>query len=130
VGNKVAQSKALSKKGLVIGTVIALVMGTAFTLLSSGMSLIVTFVPWVIFVWLVYVWLYVNKTELPNSSAVFPLLLSAFAVQFLHLAKEFAAVCDQISIAVQWQTLFRSPLCRFPILFVVYGAIGNATAHA
>ena len=41
-------SNVLGTKDLVIGTVIALVMETLFTLLSSGMSLIVTFVPGII----------------------------------------------------------------------------------
>ena len=47
-------SDVLSKKDFVIGTVIALVMATIFTLLSSGMSLIVTFVPGIVFSWLRY----------------------------------------------------------------------------
>ncbi len=53
-------SAVLSKKDVVIGTVIALVMGTTFTLLSSGMSLTVTFVSGVVFSWLTYVWLFVE----------------------------------------------------------------------
>jgi len=53
-------SAVLSKKDVVIGTVIALVMGTTFTLLSSGMSLTVTFVSGVVFSWLTYVWIFVE----------------------------------------------------------------------
>src|SRR4051794_6233566 len=37
------QSAVLSTTDLIVGTIIALVMATVFTLLSSGMSLIVTF---------------------------------------------------------------------------------------
>ena len=39
--NNVTLSKALTKKGLVMGTLIALVMSTAFTLLNLEVSLIV-----------------------------------------------------------------------------------------
>ncbi len=79
----------LSKKDVVIGTVIALVMGTTFTLLSSGMSLTVTFVSGVVFSWLTYVWLFVKKTKLPNDSEFLPLFFALLAVQFIHFAEEF-----------------------------------------
>ena len=45
---KAINSEILSKKDLLIGTIIAIFIGTMFTLLSSGMSLIVTFVPGIV----------------------------------------------------------------------------------
>jgi hypothetical protein len=62
----------LRTKDLVIGTVITLVMGTVFTALSSGLSLIVTFVPGIVFTWLTFVWLYLKKTKLPSGSEFLP----------------------------------------------------------
>jgi hypothetical protein len=56
------------------------VLGTTFTLLSSGMSLIVTFVPGVIVTWLTYVWLFVRQTRLPNGSGFLPWFFSLLAV--------------------------------------------------
>lgn len=82
-------NEILSKKDLIIGTVIILVMGTTFALLSSGMSLIVTFIPGLIFTWLTFVWLFMKKTKLPSSSEFFPYFFGLLAVQFLHFAEEF-----------------------------------------
>ena len=83
------QSGALSKTDLIIGTIIALVMATAFTLLSSGLSLIVTFVPGIVVSWLTYVWLYLNKRHLPSGVVFLPVFFVALAVQFIHFAEEF-----------------------------------------
>ena len=83
------RSEVLSKTDLIIGTVIAFLMATAFTLLSSGLSLIVTFVPGIVFTWLTYVWLYINKHHLPSGVEFLPVFFLALAVQFIHFAEEF-----------------------------------------
>ena len=87
-------SNVVGTKDFVIGTVIALVMATLFTLLSSGMSLIVTFVPGILFSWLMYGWLFVKKVELPTSSAFLPLFFALLTVQFIHFAEEFTTKFD------------------------------------
>ena len=63
---------ALSTTDFVIGTGIALAMGASFSLLSSGLSLIVTFVPGVILAWLVYGWIYVKRMTLPSKRSAPP----------------------------------------------------------
>jgi hypothetical protein len=149
-------SEVLSKKDVVIGTVIALVMGTTFALLSSGMSLIVTFVPGVVFTWLTYVWLFAKKTKLPNGSEFLPLFFALLAVQFIHFAEEFATgfrtkfpslyggmpYSDNLFVSFNMIAYFVFALTcilvftknlRFLLLpslfFIIYGAIGNAISH-
>ena len=84
-----SRSEVLSKADLIIGTVIAFLMATAFTLLSSGWSLIVTFLPGMVFAWLTYVWLYKTRATLPAGSEFLPVFFVALAVQFIHFAEEF-----------------------------------------
>ena len=149
-------NSVLGKKDLVIGTVIALVMGTVFTLLSSGMSLIVTFVPGVVLTWLTYAWLYTQKTSLPDGSEFIPVFFVALAVQFLHFAEEFATGFRTTfpllyGGAPYPETLFvifnMFAYCIFTLtcilaftrnlrfllvpclFFIIYGAIGNAISH-
>ena len=154
--NKATLNESLSKKDLVIGTVIALAMGTTFTLLSSGMSLMVTFVPGVVVTWLVYVWLYAKKTKLPDGADFLPLYFTTLAVQFLHFAEEFTTgfrtqfpllyggepYSANLFVIVNMVSYFIFTLAcilvftkslRFllvPMLFyIIYGAIGNAISH-
>jgi len=149
-------SNVVGTKDFVIGTVMALVMATIFTLLSSGMSLIVTFVPGVVFSWLVYAWLFVKKVELPTSSAFLPLFFALLAVQFIHFAEEFVTgfsskfpllysgmpysadlfvTFNMVSYAIfaLGCILALTTNLRFllipPLFFIMYGAIGNAIAH-
>ena len=149
-------SNVVGTKDFVIGTVIALVMATIFTLLSSGMSLIVTFVPGVVFSWLVYAWLFVKKVALPTSSTFLPLFFALLAVQFIHFAEEFVTgfsskfpllysgmpysadlfvTFNMVSYAIFALAciLALTKNLRFllipPLFFVMYGAIGNAIAH-
>ena len=149
-------NNTLSKSDLMIGTVIALVMGIIFTSLSSGMSLIVTFVPGLVFTWLVYVWLYIKKTRLPGASEFLPMFFVALAVQFIHFAEEFTT-----GFYTKFPLLYSGPpysvnlfvifnmvayfiftlacilvftrnlrFLMLPVLFyIVYGAIGNAISH-
>jgi hypothetical protein len=149
-------NNTLSKGDLIIGTVIALVMGTIFMSLSSGMSLIVTFVPGLVFTWLAYVWLHVKKTKLPDAAEFIPVFFVALSVQFIHFAEEFttgfytkfAVLYGGAPYSVDLFVIFNmvayfifTLACvlvftrnlRFlllPVLFyVIYGAIGNAISH-
>jgi len=154
--HQVISSNMVRTRDFVIGTIIALVMGTLFTLLSSGMSLIVTFVPGIIFSWLMYAWLFVKKVELPTSSAFLPLFFALLTVQFIHFAEEFTTKFDTkfpllyggmpysdtffvtfnmiayavfaLACIVAFTKNIRFLL--FPALFfIMYGAIGNAISH-
>lgn len=156
VENKAATNEVLSKKDLIIGTVIALVMGTTFALLSSGMSLLVTFVPGIVVSWLAYVWLYVKKTKLPNGAEFLPVFCALLSVQFLHFAEEFttgfrakfpllyggAPYSESLFVVFNMLAYFiftvacilaftkRLRFLLVPVLFyIVYGAIGNAISH-
>ena len=149
-------SEVLSKTDLIIGTVIALVMATAFTLLSSGLSLIVTFVPGIIVAWLTYAWLYMDKRRLPSGATFLPVFFVALAIQFIHFAEEFATgfrtsfpllyggqpysadlfvmfnmaayFIFSLTCILVFTRSFRFLLvpCLF---FIIYGAIGNAISH-
>jgi hypothetical protein len=146
----------LSKRDLVIGTVIALAMASVFVTLSSGRSLLVTFVPGVAFAWAVFVWLYVRQIPLPRADAFVPLFFAALGIQFVHFAEEFltdfrtffptlyggAAYGDELFVVFNMASyamftfacllVFYGGLRFFlvPVLFfVVYGAIGNAISH-
>jgi hypothetical protein len=149
-------NEALSTRDLIIGTVIALIMGTIFISLSSGMSLIVTFVPGLVFTWLVFVWLYTKRISLPDASKFLPVFFVALSVQFIHFAEEFttgfytkfALLYGGTPYSVNLFVIFNmvayfifTLACvlaftrnlRFlilPVLFyIVYGAIGNAISH-
>jgi hypothetical protein len=155
-GRIAAPYAPLTKTDLAIGTVIAVVMATVFTTVSSGLSLIVTFVPGLVFAWLVFVWLYVAKRQPPAASAFLPIFFLALAVQFLHFAEEFVTgfrsdfpelyggmpytanlfvTFNMVSYSVftvACLLAFTRGLRFFlipPLFFVVYGAIGNAIAH-
>jgi Protein of unknown function with HXXEE motif len=150
------QSEVLSKTDLIGGTVIAFLMVTAFTLLSSGLSLIVTFVPGIVFAWLAYVWLYKTRTTLPAGSEFLPVFFGALAVQFIHFAEEFltrfrvhfpllyggAPYSEDLFVTFNMVAYFMFTLTcilvftkslRFllvpALFFIVYGAIGNAVSH-
>ena len=150
------QSGALSKTDLIIGTIIALVMATAFTLLSSGLSLIVTFVPGIVVSWLTYVWLYLNKRHLPSGVVFLPVFFVALAVQFIHFAEEFTTGFRSSFPLLYGGTPYSADLfvsfnmaayCIFGLtcilvftrnlrfllvpclFFIIYGAIGNAISH-
>jgi hypothetical protein len=154
--NTAAFNNVLTRKDLVLGTVIALVMGTVFTRLSSGLSLIVAFVPGVAFTWLTYAWLYIRKVKLPSGAEFLPIFFVALAVQFIHFAEEFATgfamkfpslyggapysdtlfvTFNMVSYSIFTLTCILVFIrgIRFllvpSLFFIVYGAIGNAIAH-
>ena len=153
---KLTMNQTLSKKDLILGTVIALIMGTVFVSLSSGMSLIVTFIPGLVVTWLIYVWLYVKKIELPDGTNFLPVFFAALSVQFIHFAEEFTTgfytkfpllyggspYSMNLFVIFNMVAYFIFTLAcilvftrslRFlmmPVLFyIVYGAIGNAISH-
>ncbi|HEU5103162.1 MAG TPA: HXXEE domain-containing protein [Roseiflexaceae bacterium] len=153
---EVENSNVLSRQDLIIGTAIALVLGATFTLLSSGLSLIVTFIPGVIVSWLTYIWLFVQRTTLPSGSEFLPLFFALLAVQFIHFAEEFITgfraafpslyggepysanlfvIFNMISYCVFALTciLVFTKQLRFlfvpSLFFIIYGAIGNAISH-
>ena len=146
----------LSKADLIIGTVIAFVMATAFTLLSSGLSLIVTFVPGIVFAWLTYVWLYITTNATCQGSEFLPVFFLALAVQFIHFAEEFITgfrtsfpllyggtpYSEDLFVTFNMVAYFMFTLTcilvftkslRFllvpSLFFIIYGAIGNAISH-
>ena len=149
-------NEPLSKRDFIIGTVIALVMGIIFTSLSSGMSLIVTFIPGVVVTWLVFGWLYLKQTKLPLGSDFLPIFFMALSVQFIHFAEEFTTgfytkfpllyggtpysqnlfvifnMTAYFIFTVASILVFTKNL-RFlliPALFYIcYGAIGNSISH-
>lgn len=148
--------EAWNKRDLVLGTAIALIMGTMFTILSSGMSLVVTFVPGIVLTWLAYVWLYVRKAKLPEVAQFLPHFFSLLAVQFVHFAEEFttgfrirfpelyggAAYSADLFVTfnmVAYCLFSLSCILAFTkklrfllvpaLFFVIYGAIGNAISH-
>jgi hypothetical protein len=146
----------LSGRDLAIGTVIALLMATAFTTLSSGRSLLVTFVPGVVFAWAVTAWIYARQIPLPRTDAFVPLFFATLGVQFVHFGEEYlsgfrtffpslyggAAYANDLFVVFNMASyaIFTSACLlvfygglRFfliPVLFfVIYGAIGNAISH-
>ena len=154
--NKTTSGETLGKKDFIIGTVIALVMGTTFTLLSSGKSLLVTFVPGIVITWLTFAWLYKKQIKLPDGPAFFPLFFATLPWQFIHFAEEFTTgfrsqfpllyggtpYSDNLFVTFNMLSYFIFTLAcilvftrglRFllvPILFyIIYGAIGNAISH-
>jgi hypothetical protein len=155
-GPTATNSDVLSKTDLIIGTVIELVMATAFTLLTSGLSLIVTFVPGIVVAWLTYVWLYLDKRHLPSGATFLPVFFVALAVQFIHFAEEFttgfrtnfpllyggtpysadlfvtfnmaAYFIFSVTCILVFTKSFRFLLVP-SLFFIIYGAIGNAISH-
>lgn len=154
--NTTTEHAGLSQQDLVIGTILALVMGMVFSRLSSGLSLLVTFVPGIVITWLVYLWLYVKQITLPTGATFLPLFFTTLAVQFLHFAEEYTTgfntqfpllyggvpystnlfvTFNMLSYAVFTLSciLVFTKNLRFllvPVLFfVIYGAIGNAISH-
>jgi hypothetical protein len=151
-----AGRNVLSPKDMAVGTVIALVMCAVFITLSSGRSLLVTFLPGLGVAWSIYAWMFLKKIELPRAEAFVPLFFVGLAIQFLHFSEEFITdfrtffpvhyggtpysnnlfvVFNLLSYAIFTTAcvlvFFRNVRFLFmPVLFfIVYGALGNAIAH-
>ncbi len=67
-------------------------MATTFTLLSSGPSLLVTFVPGVALAYALF-WTTCWR-QMPEPSRILPIYLIALAVQFLHFTEEYLTRFD------------------------------------
>jgi len=152
-----SKNQRLTKKEFVIGTIIAVVLLTAWIIGSSGMSLIATFVPGLIFAWTLFAILYFKQIELPDYNIFLPLYFLALGWQFIHFAEEFMTNFKEIFpttyggqpysnntfVAFNMSSYFVfiiSPVLVYfkglkfllvPVLFfTVYGALGNAIAHS
>ena len=154
--NPITPGRTLSRRDLIAGTLIALAMGAVFTTLSSGASLLVTFVPGMAVTWLVFVRLYVKQTVLPEGAAFLPVFFATLAVQFIHFAEEYttgfpvkfpvlydgAAYSDNLFVIFNMASYFvftvacllaftrKLYFLLIPVMFyIIYGAIGNAISH-
>ncbi|OBB96479.1 HXXEE domain-containing protein [Mycobacterium sp. 852002-40037_SCH5390672] len=139
-----------------IGTAIAVLMAIGFTRISSGRSLIVTFVPGVVISWLVTLWMFVQHVALPAADHFLPYFFTALIVQFLHFAEEFrtdfktffpvlyggTAYSDNLFVTFNMAAYAVFTTCALSVFyldaryllmpalfFIVYGAIGNAISH-
>lgn len=146
----------LNKHDVAVGTVIVIVLCATFSWLSSGASLLVTFLPGAAVAWLTLVHLYRSRQELPDVATFLPVYVLTLSIQFVHFAEEFVtgfptdfallyggkpydvdlfivfnmtAYCVFAAAAVLAFTK-RLGLLLVPVLFfLMYGAIGNAIAH-
>ncbi len=128
-------------------------MITGFSYFSSGLSLILTFVPGVILALLFY-FLTVYKKQ-PNPDKILPIYLFALGIQFLHFAEEyvtgfnhkFPALFNGSAYPINTFVIFNmcayfmfilgaimlykkiKPPMIIPLFFVMYGIVGNAISH-
>jgi hypothetical protein len=139
-----------------IGTALAACMAIGFTRISSGRSLILTFVPGVAVTWLVLLWMYLQHVDLPAAANFVPYFFAALVVQFLHFSEEFRTdfktffpnryggtpYSDNLFVTFNMAAYAAFTSCcllvfyldarylLIPVLFfIVYGAIGNAISH-
>jgi len=150
------QLNFVQKKDIAIGTVIALAMGTFFTI-AGGLPLMITFVVSLGFTWFVFFYSFKKKTKLPELSDFMPLFFLTLSWQFIHFSEEFmtgfrtkfpglynsAEYSNEKFVLVNMGSYavftlacvlaFKRQLnfLLVPVLFfIVYGAIGNAIAHS
>jgi hypothetical protein len=146
----------LTRKDLFIGTGFALLMLLVFIKISSGLSLIVTFVPGLAFTYALYACIYAKRIPIPAEGMLAPLYFITLAIQFLHFMEEFStgfqaqfpqlysggAYTNELFVSINMVSYFIFTLSAvlvfykqihfllFPMLFfIVYGAMGNAIAH-
>lgn len=81
----------LSSKDLVLGTALAIIMGTVFAKLG-GRPLLVTFVPGLIVGWILFVRIFLKMNALPAARAMFPIYFLTLGCQFIHFAEEYLTV--------------------------------------
>lgn len=154
--DKSARGNYLDKRDFFAGTAVALLLLIAWTLGSSGGSLIATFVPGVASAWCLFALLYVRRIALPAPAAFLPLYYLGLGWQCIHFAEELMTGFNSRFPAMYGGAPYRTttfvifnlasylvfaispPLVymrgrRFlmvPLLFfVVYGMVGNAVAH-
>ena len=131
-------------------------MALFFIMLSSGYSLLVTFIPGLLFAWLVFFTLYYKKINIPKGSNFVPVYFIALAVQFLHFTEEYYfqfynkfpvlyhGSPYSVGLFVAFNMLSYSiftiacilvfykniKFLLMPVLFfIVYGVLGNAISH-
>jgi len=140
-------------KNAIIPVIIALTMITGFSYFSSGLTLIVTFVPGVILALFFYFLTFYKK--FPKPKRIIPLYLLALGIQLLHFTEEFLmgfnhrfpALFSSPEYSIELFVAFNmfayflflmgaifiqkeiKPPIIIPLFFVVYGTIGNAIAH-
>jgi hypothetical protein len=140
-------------KNILLPTLIAIVMISIFSYMSSGLSLIVTFVPGVILAYIFY-FLFCYKSN-PKSSEILPLYILGIGFQLLHFAEEHATDFDihfgqlfggepyghnlfvsfnMISYCmflVGGYAIFKGfkPLMIIAMFFIAYGMLGNCIGH-
>ena len=146
----------LTKKDVLIGSAIAIFMGSVFIYIG-GTALLATFIPALLVAWLVFIGLYFKSVSLPKGTVFVPLFMVGIAWQFLHFTEEFSnhfsdlfpvlygapAFSHEKFIAINMISYFLFTLAtvlvfakglRFlmiPVLFfVIGGALGNAIWHS
>jgi hypothetical protein len=146
----------LTPADLAVGAIIAACMAAVIMLISSGISLIVTFLPGVIFSYTVLLLMWRNRKPLPPPRRFLPVFFLALSLQFLHFAEEFTTgfagrfphlyggnpysptLFVQINM-ISYALFVLSALAAFvfglrrvlmpAVFFVLYGVLGNAIAH-
>jgi hypothetical protein len=151
-----ATTWALTRHDVAVGTVMVLALSATFSWLSSGASLLVTFLPGAAFAWLTLVHLHRSGRELPDTATFLPAYVLTLSLQFVHFAEEFVAgfATDfallyggrpydvDLFVVFNMSAYFvfaaaavaaftkRVGFLLVPVLFfLLYGAIGNAIAH-
>lgn len=152
-----SKNQRLTKTDFVVGTIIAFILLTLWIFASSGMSLIATFVPGLVFTWLLFAILYFKQIELPDYNIFLPLYFLTLGWQFIHFSEEFMTNFKELFPSAYGgqpysnNTFVSFNMCSYfvflitpvlvyfkglkflfvPVLFfIVYGALGNAIAHS
>lgn len=85
---KSSDERKITQRDMIIASVLTIIMGSFFTYLSHGKSLLVTFLPGLACAWSIYLLMFVKKISLPQTEKFTPIFLIALAAQFLHFAEE------------------------------------------
>ena len=143
----------MSQSKLLVPILMAAGMIAVFVAISSGMTLLVTFVPGVV-VALVFYFLTCYQRQ-PPPDRILPLYLVGLAIQMLHFAEEllndfgvrFPALLGADPYPTDLFVLFnmvayagflggaiiifnrKQSLMMIPLFFIIYGMMGNAIAH-
>ncbi|MGL4766583.1 MAG: hypothetical protein ACRCV6_00640 [Formosimonas sp.] len=150
------EQRLIGRRDVWLGSMMALALEVFYFHLSSGASLIATFVPGFAFAWLVFIWMYWKRVSIPRTAEFMPAFLAVLAIQFLHFAEEFLTdfktfypvhygglpYSNELFVTFNMSAYAVFALAcvlaiqvglRFllvPVLFfVMYGALGNAIAH-
>ena len=141
------------RRDIIIPCLIAVAMGTVFTIVSEGLSLIITFVPAIpVALWLYFKTCYARTIQVPK---VLPLYLLGMGFQFIHFAEEHMFGFDEkfgmlfggcgydhnffVGFNMLAYFLFSlgaiglyknfKPFMFVAMFFIVYGMLGNAIGH-